>query len=301
MRFTIQFVTAILVVNTTLSADIINVPGDWPFIQQAISVAANGDEIIVQPGDYVEHIDLLGKAFTIHSIDPTNPNIVDTTRIIGPSASPTVQCVNGEGTDTVISGFTITHSTPAASDHGMQITSSSPIVTYCVFYDNHSTTNGGGMLINLISNPTVEHCTFSGNTAFSEGGGIYNYVSSPLLVECTFDGNDANHSGGIYNLGSSPRIDDCTFVGSGNPTIDSVGGLDWSIRAPDTGACCLDGGVCMVGTEDDCNNAGGMYVGDYTECATANCPEPCPADLTGDGVVDINDVFEMLGMWGVCP
>lgn len=27
----------------------------------------------------------------------------------------------------------------------------------------------------------------------------------------------------------------------------------------------------------------------------------CQADLTGDGIVDINDIFAILGMWGVCP
>ncbi len=31
-------------------------------------------------------------------------------------------------------------------------------------------------------------------------------------------------------------------------------------------------------------------------------PSPCgPTDLTGDGMVDINDIFAILGMWGACP
>lgn len=32
------------------------------------------------------------------------------------------------------------------------------------------------------------------------------------------------------------------------------------------------------------------------------CPEPtCPADLTGDGVVDVSDLLQLLSNWGACP
>jgi hypothetical protein len=29
-------------------------------------------------------------------------------------------------------------------------------------------------------------------------------------------------------------------------------------------------------------------------------PAPCPADLTGDAVVDTADLFQLLGAWGQC-
>lgn len=35
--------------------------------------------------------------------------------------------------------------------------------------------------------------------------------------------------------------------------------------------------------------------GRYPTCS------PCPADLTGDGVVNIDDIFAVLGLWGDCP
>lgn len=49
----------------------------------------------------------------------------------------------------------------------------------------------------------------------------------------------------------------------------------------------------QYGTSLDCNNNG---IPD--ECES---PAPCPWDLTGDCIVDINDIFVLLGIWGPCP
>ena len=51
----------------------------------------------------------------------------------------------------------------------------------------------------------------------------------------------------------------------------------------------------------ECIAAGGTYMGDGTDCATADCPDPCPADANDDGVVDIDDIFAVLAAWGPCP
>jgi len=48
---------------------------DVPTIQLAISLASDGDTIIVEPGVYYEAISYLNKELTIHSIDPNNTTI----------------------------------------------------------------------------------------------------------------------------------------------------------------------------------------------------------------------------------
>ena len=66
-----------------------------------------------------------------------------------------------------------------------------------------------------------------------------------------------------------------------------------------TGACCV-GDACIIATEAACIEAGGTYMGDGITCADADCPEPCPADINGDGKVNIDDIFEILAAWGPC-
>jgi photosystem II stability/assembly factor-like uncharacterized protein len=75
----------------------------FPTIQDAIDAANSGEIIEAQPGTYVESIDFLGKAITLRSAtgDPAD-TIID-----GAGAFRVVQCVSGEGPDTVLEGFTI--------------------------------------------------------------------------------------------------------------------------------------------------------------------------------------------------
>ncbi len=80
-------------------------------IQDAIADpgTVNGDEVVVAPGTYFESINFNAKAITVRSTDPTNPAIVAATIIDGGGVEfHVVQCVFGEGPDTVLDGFTIT-------------------------------------------------------------------------------------------------------------------------------------------------------------------------------------------------
>ena len=78
------FALALVVfVSLPISATIINIPGDYPTIQQAIDAAFSGDTIIVAPGLYEETINFSGKNITLTSIDPADPNVVNDTIIDG--------------------------------------------------------------------------------------------------------------------------------------------------------------------------------------------------------------------------
>ena len=80
---------------TTARADIINVPGDFPTIQEAIDVALKGDEIIVAPGTYVETIHFLCKAIILRSPDPDDPALLQSTLITCNGAVSLVTCSHG--------------------------------------------------------------------------------------------------------------------------------------------------------------------------------------------------------------
>ncbi|MCI0362769.1 MAG: dockerin type I domain-containing protein [Phycisphaerales bacterium] len=63
-------------------------------------------------------------------------------------------------------------------------------------------------------------------------------------------------------------------------------------------ACCLPDGTCIsaIGPAS-CACLGGT-VSDSVHCSQGTCPQPCPADLTGDGQVDVHDLLAVIAAWG---
>jgi hypothetical protein len=56
--------------------------------------------------------------------------------------------------------------------------------------------------------------------------------------------------------------------------------------------------------ESVCLDGGGLWSGDATLCATVVCNavSSCPADVNGDGEVDVLDIIELISAWGgACP
>ena len=211
---------ALLAVSTA-QADTIYVDADCPggdgseqnpycSIQTAIDNAVDTDEIVVAPGTYFETINFLGKAVTLRSSDGADVTIID-----GTGFFHVVQCVSGEGPDTVLHGFRITGgnangSFPDNFGGGMFIDNGSPTVANCWFIGN--TASGGGGMANEVSSPTVTNCIFSGNIG-SGGGGMSNRGhSSPTVTNCTFSGNASVIGGGLLNyFNSSPTVIGCVF------------------------------------------------------------------------------------------
>ena len=72
-------------------------PADFTSIQPAIDYADNGDEIEVRPGTYNEAINFNGKAIRLYSSGGQ-----DVTTIDGIGAYHVVQCMSGEGANTIL-------------------------------------------------------------------------------------------------------------------------------------------------------------------------------------------------------
>ncbi len=268
----LTFALTVLAVSTARAGVVIHVdddncpgPGDGsesdPYcsIQTAIVDAVDTDEIVVAPGTYFESINFLGKAVTLRSTDPTDPDVVANTIIDGAGFLHVVQCVSGEGADTVLDGFTVTGGNAnggAFLDRyggGMLNNGGSPTVTNCTFEGNSATSLGGGMLNRHGSSPTVINCAFSGNSG-GNGGGMYNLHVSPTVTGCTFSDNSAAFGGGMYNNGGSPTVTNCTF--DGNTAISSGGGgMLNSGSSPTVNSCIFSGNMADGG--GGMQNAGG--------------------------------------------
>jgi hypothetical protein len=217
-RIALLMLCAMLICGIAQAATI-SVPTDQPTIQAAIDYALSGDVIEVAPGTYSESIDFLGKAITLRSV---NGPLVTTIDGSGSNGS-VVQCINGEGPNTILEGFTITQGN-AEVGGGMLNIGSSPTIIDCIFTDNHAGDRGGGMY-NREGGPTVIASTFDGNSAVEMGGGMFNLQASPMVTGCIFTQNSSNKGAGMRNyLNSHPTVTNSIF--SYNHAGEEGGGMD---------------------------------------------------------------------------
>jgi len=206
-----------VIIGLALTADgmtragTIHVPDDYPAIQAAINAAQDGDEIIVHRGTYSGKINLTGKAITVRSSDGPDATVLD-----GLWNGPILTCDSGEGPDTVIEGFTVTHGA-ATFGAGMLNHSADPTVIGCIFRENVAASFGGGMY-NSFSSPILSDCVFASNVASHGAGLCNNNDCNPVLTDCTFSENRAHelqtiYGSGLCNLGNSnPVLLDCRFI-----------------------------------------------------------------------------------------
>lgn len=231
-------------------ADVIHVPGDHALIQAAIDAAADGDEVVVAPGDYRQHFNFRGKAITVRSADPMDDAVVLATVLHRMEAiRPIVGFLSGEGPNSVLSGFVLTGAQDVVDAGAVGIAfGSSPTVERCTFADNH-VSGRGGAIIAYYSAAIIRDCAFVNNSARSGGAIFANEVQangkSPQIINCTFDSNQAGFGGAVWSadarvLGCTFRgnrateyggaismarlIDDCTFVAN----VADFGGGVWS-------------------------------------------------------------------------
>ena len=136
-------------------------------IQRAIDAVYSGHSIHgivrVAAGTYNESIDFKGKAIRVYAVYGPDNTIIDGNH----TALHVVQCVSGEGADSILEGFTITGgyaggtSSPDDRGGGMYIANSSPTLLQCVFQENYA--RYGGALYNSSGSPTITSCTFVAN------------------------------------------------------------------------------------------------------------------------------------------
>ncbi|MFN8473722.1 MAG: choice-of-anchor Q domain-containing protein [Anaerolineae bacterium] len=135
---------------------------------------------------------------------------------------------SGTASSAILDGFTVTggnaNGSFSAADGGGMLndSSSSPTLTNVSFSGNFAYELGGGM-VNSGGSPTLTNVTFSGNSTSLYGGGMSNGGNStPILTNVTFSGNSASQGGGMFNDGSSPILTNVTFSGN---SADYGGGM----------------------------------------------------------------------------
>ena len=188
----------VLATSGPARAAIIEVPTDYPTIQQAVDHAAPGDEIVVLAGTYAENVSLVSMtSLLIRSQGGASTTIVDG------GLQGSVFAVQSS-TQIAIEGLTIRHGTL-----GVEISDSSGIrVRHNVIEGNIGAGDGGGIAV-VGSNASIESNEILNNSAnvnaALDGGGIFFHGTSGVVTGNRIQGNLAHEGGGI--IINQPTVD----------------------------------------------------------------------------------------------
>lgn len=236
MKNSVLFVAVVLAAAVCRARTIIvddTGPADFNNIQAAIDAATDGDTVEVQPGTYAgpgnRDIDFKGKAITVRSVDPNDPEVVAATVIDGEQDrnacflwSPGMcGCEihrgfvfqSGEGPNSVLAGITITRFSapdefiwdePMPAGGGIFCENSSPTILSCVIADNwahHLGAGGfgGNICCKGTCSPKIAHCTITKGDSYFGAGGIHCPDGSPVITSCIITDNSASMGpGGVW-------------------------------------------------------------------------------------------------------
>jgi predicted outer membrane repeat protein len=181
----------------------IRIPADVASIQQALDEAADGDTLVVAPGDYV--LDRTLEFTKLGLVSPGSRNvtlrseggpevtvILLSSRPLAGQLGSVIVFRGGEGPSSVLEGFTI------SGGIGSHI---------------NSATRGGGILCLDGSSPSLINCRIIDNTA-ELGGGVYSERSSPRFRSCIIAGSRARTGGGLFAIGGDLVIIDTVIHGN---------------------------------------------------------------------------------------
>ncbi len=313
--------TILLVTTMTVSAVNRLVPSDYATIQEAINNCNNGDIVTVEPGVYTENINFLGKNIVVIGTDPENPDIVAATIIDGNNCVSVVTFENGESSNAVLTGFTITGGLGTKDDSsefgnyifwgaGINCTNASPTIKCNVITGNIGPVqmNGdnpetwqlgyGGGIVCYESEAIISRNIIKNNSAFA-GGGIMTFFGNPIISHNIICDNSATIGGGIALLGGC--LINNTIVGNdASVTTESqscFAGNIYAINNSQFGQSLIinniicnaksGGGIFLDEDWDTCsfafNNAWGNQPGNYIDNRTNedNPGYDGPSDRTG--------------------
>jgi predicted outer membrane repeat protein len=258
MFHTAGLLVVLLCTSADTKAQILNVPGDYSTIAQAISAAQTGDTVRVQPGLYEENIywpetdsvtlESAGGSAQTTITSPADGSVIHFSQL--------PDSIVGA----VIRGFTITGGGGIDYGGGLYLESTELSMDDVRLESNSALRSGGGI---YASNSTVRltNSTVAGNSAVGDGGGIAIAGSSILEISGSLlqDNTSDRYGGGLRidtNSDAEVTISNVSFehnrarwggaIASGelggfhitqsriahNTASQGTGGIDCNVRCP---------------------------------------------------------------------
>ena len=169
-------------------------------IQTAIDGAVDGDEVVIAPGTYREHINFNGRNIVVRSEDPDDWGVVESTVLKGFEENcPVVNFEGNEDETCQLLGVTLTEG-QAEYGGGINGNGATAGVSKCIIRDNlayyrktlwcdergcATTDHGHGGGIHYLDG-IIKNCIIDGNFAIDRGGGLADCDGE--IVNCTKGG-----------------------------------------------------------------------------------------------------------------
>lgn len=198
MKHLIYVIAAIILTTGVVEGDTINVPGDYPTIQEGITAAEDGDTVLLADGTYTGpgnfNIDFQGKA-----IEVTSSGGAEKCILTDSEHDPVFVFSNREGPDSFLVNLTIQNAYSAVN-----ALDASPTIVGCIFENNRK------RAITTSGQPLIQNCQFIGNHS-KTGGAI---SDGGIIDNCIFTNNTASFAGGALYLARDSEVTHCVFIGN---------------------------------------------------------------------------------------
>ena len=249
-------------------------------IQQAVSAASYGDEVLVTDGVYVvSSAVLVTNGVLVRSVNGPRATMVD--------GNQSTRCWYLTHVDAVIEGFTITNG--MTSSHGAGVRCDAGTVRRCVITGNNvgGMPGVGGAAVDLgnASNAVVENCLIVGNTVpiFDGAGGVY---GKGCVRNCTIAGNVV----GILMSYGAVVENSIVWSNSGGDVYFSGGVSEFSYSCGPVAS-----NSSWTGTGFVTNSPQFAGAGDYHLRSTSPCVNSGTNRSWVVGALDVEGVERMLG------
>ncbi len=204
--------------------------GDAPTIQVAVTTAAPGDTILLEPGTYTgpgnKNIVCAGKDLVIRGEDLRADAIIDCE-----GDGRGFDFSGGETRAMLLQDLSIINGYVTISGGGAIRVNlhSDPTLRRVHMENNHAPI--GGAIVCWLSSPMVVNCSIIGNSTdlYGGGGGVsIHQDSDPLFSRCWIEDNWASYSGGMEIYNSSATISYCTIVNNSCTSMGGGIGCQWA-------------------------------------------------------------------------
>jgi len=189
------------------------VPSQYETIQLAINSCRDGDTVLVEDGTFTgpwnTNLDFLGKQIAVRSENGPAACVINCQGV-----GRGVLFNTGEGSGSILQGFTIANGTVSGSGGGIWCYGASPQIIECRITNCAAAAYGGGIYCENSASPTISGCVITQCTA-SSGGGLFLSGGSAAVVNSEIRYNtSASYGAGVYVSGATPAFRNCLIAGN---------------------------------------------------------------------------------------